>query len=159
MADPAKTAKKRTALPPRIVQKTSRYPTAENQAQSTRKLLVRPSTMRQAKMTMTAIVMPLLGISLSVCSSCSLPADGVTPGASEGGKETPAARRLRTPAGTYPQPPQSAVILTEGCRIKKRRRDPHQRPADRHAIRGEVRPRGIWSESICLEKKGEVGWQ
>ena len=45
MADPAKTAKKSTTLPPRIVPKTFRYPMAENQAQSTRKSLVRPSTM------------------------------------------------------------------------------------------------------------------
>src|SRR5215471_21670444 len=62
MADPAKTAKKRAALPPRIVQKTPRYPTAENQAQSTRKLLVRPSMMREARMTTTATATPLLGI-------------------------------------------------------------------------------------------------
>ena len=61
MADPAKTAKKSTALPPRIVPKTSRYPMAENQAQSTRKSLVRPSTMKQATMTITAPAMPLLG--------------------------------------------------------------------------------------------------
>src|SRR6202043_1917576 len=60
MADPAKTAKKSTALPPRIVPKTSRYPMAENQAQSTRKSLVRPSTMKQATMTITATAMPLL---------------------------------------------------------------------------------------------------
>src|SRR5438552_9600804 len=63
MADPAKTAKKRTALLPRIVQKTSRYPMAENHAQSTRKSLVRPSTMKQATMTITATEMALLGIS------------------------------------------------------------------------------------------------
>src|SRR5207245_5874139 len=65
-ADPAKTAKKRTALLPRIVQKTSRYPMAENQAQSTRKSLVRPSTMKQATMTITAAAMALLGISNSL---------------------------------------------------------------------------------------------
>src|SRR6478609_3112108 len=76
MADPAKTAKKSTALPPRIVPKTSRYPMAENQAQSTRKSLVRPSTMKQATMTITATAMPLLGISTSlVCSSSSFPSD------------------------------------------------------------------------------------
>jgi hypothetical protein len=73
-----KTAKKRTALPPSIDQKTSRYPTAENQAQSTRKLVARSSTMRQAKMTITATVMPLLCISTSLaCLSCSRPSDRV----------------------------------------------------------------------------------
>src|ERR1700687_344729 len=67
MADPAKTAKKRSALPPRIVPKTSRYPMAENQAQSTRKSLVRPSTMKEATMTITATAMALLGISTPSC--------------------------------------------------------------------------------------------
>src|SRR5438132_9322752 len=88
MADPAKTKKKRTALLPRIVQKTSRYPMAENHAQSTRKSLVRPSTMKQATMTITATAMALLGISNSlVASSCSWPGDRVAFGAGDGRKE------------------------------------------------------------------------
>src|ERR1700737_2856975 len=87
MADPAKTAKKSTALPPRIVPKTSRYPMAENQAQSTRKSLVRPSTMKEATMKMVATAMPLLGISTSlVCSSCSWPSDRVALRAGDGQK-------------------------------------------------------------------------
>src|ERR1700730_1995631 len=87
MADIAKTAKKRTALLPRIVQKTSRYPMVENHAQSTRKSLVRPSTMKQATMTITATAMALLGISNSLGgSSCSCPSDGVAFGAGDGQK-------------------------------------------------------------------------
>src|SRR6202022_913787 len=88
MADIAKTAKKRTAVLPRIVQKTSRYPMVENHAQSTRKSLVRPSTMKEATMTITATAMALLGISTSlVCSSCSWPSDRVALGAGDGRKE------------------------------------------------------------------------
>jgi hypothetical protein len=87
MADPAKTAKKRTALLPRIVRKTSRYPMAENHSQSTRKSLVRPSTMRQATMTIIATAMPLLGISTSLtCSLCSWSGDRVALGAGDGQK-------------------------------------------------------------------------
>src|ERR1700730_11646677 len=101
MADIAKTAKKRTALLPRTVQKTSRYPMAENQAQSTRKSLVRPSTMKEATMTITATAMALLGISTSlVRSSCSWPSDRVAFGAGDGRKETRTAR----PAGREAQP-------------------------------------------------------
>src|SRR5215472_16426019 len=96
MADPAKTAKKRAALPPRIVQKTPRYPTAENQAQSTRKLLIRPSMMREARMTTTTAT-TLLGITPSlVGSSCSRPGDRVTR-AGHGQKETRTARSAGLP--------------------------------------------------------------
>src|SRR5713101_8709230 len=59
----AKTATKRTALAPRMVQKTSKYPTAENHSQSTRKSLASPSAIRQATMTMIATAMPLHRIS------------------------------------------------------------------------------------------------
>ena len=47
MVEPTKTAKNRMTLVPKIVQKTSRYPTAENQSKSTRKSLVNPSAIRQ----------------------------------------------------------------------------------------------------------------
>src|ERR1700736_2307723 len=117
MADPAKTAKKRTALPPRIVPKTSRYPRAENQAQSTRKSLVRPSTMKEATMTITATAMPLLGISTSlVCSYAHGPVTESHLGLATGRKETrstrPAGREPRPerePRTPYPQPPESAM--------------------------------------------------
>src|SRR6516225_6937964 len=57
---------------------------------STRKPLVRPNTMRQATMTITATAMPLLGKSSSlVCSSSSCPRDRVAPGLATGRKETP----------------------------------------------------------------------
>src|SRR5207237_10785489 len=68
IADIAKTAKKRTALPPRIVQNTPVYPIAENQVQSTRKSVVRPSTTKHATMTITATEMALLGIPASLCA-------------------------------------------------------------------------------------------
>src|SRR5216684_3554228 len=59
----AKTAKKRMALVPKMVQKTSKYPTVENHSQSTRKSLASPSAIRQATMTMIATAMPLHRIS------------------------------------------------------------------------------------------------
>src|SRR5215831_12405053 len=137
MADPAKTAKKRAALPPRIVQKTPRYPTAENQAQSTRKLLVRPS-MREAKMTTTATAMPLLGISTSlVCSSSSCPGDWVTLGLATGRKETrqPAPPvvnlgRNASPGHRTHSCPSRPVLLADGHRLKKRRRPARPRAAE-----------------------------
>src|SRR6202043_3039404 len=125
MADPAKTAKKRSALPPRIVPKTSRYPMAENQAQSTRKSLVRPSTMKQATMTITATAMPLLGIFTSlVRSSSSFPSDRVALGAGDGqkgdavrGQPAPPivnlGRNVSSPYRTQRRP----KILTDGHRL------------------------------------------
>src|SRR5260221_224765 len=59
----AKTAKKRMALAPKMVQKTSKYPTVENHSQSSRKSLASPSAIRQATMTMIATAMPLQRIS------------------------------------------------------------------------------------------------
>src|SRR5215471_19655853 len=116
MADPAKTAKKRAALPPRIVQKTPRYPTPENQAQSTRKLLVRPSMMREARMTTTATATPLLGITPSlVGSSCSRPGDRVTR-AGNGQKETRTARS----AGLQPEGEPRAPPAQEAAAPRKR---------------------------------------
>src|SRR6202521_962732 len=49
-----KTAKKMTVLALRIVQNTLRYPTAENQAQSTRKSPASPSKIRPETKTMAA---------------------------------------------------------------------------------------------------------
>src|SRR5580704_2932983 len=128
MADPAKTAKKSTALPPRIVPKTSRYPMAENQAQSTRKSLVRPSTMKQATMTMTATAMPLLGIIPPPFCVRHLhgPVTGSDLGLAAGGKETPTVR----PPDRQPRPQwaawgaaltatRSAPILSDSSQMKK----------------------------------------
>src|SRR5437667_6261882 len=143
MADPAKTAKKRTALLPRIVQKTSRYPMAENQAQSTRKSLVRPSTMKEATMTITATAMPLLGISTSlVVRHVHGPVTGVAFAAGSGqkgddGQSAPPVVNLGRNASPDTVPSAARighVILTDGYRLKKRRRDPHPRPADQRAI-------------------------
>ena len=75
---------------------------------STRKPLVRPSTMRQATMTITATAMPLLGKSSSlVCSSSSCPRDWVAPGLGTGRKETPTAR----PTGREPRPERESRTL------------------------------------------------
>ena len=67
-AEPTKTAKKRTAFVPKIVQKTSTYPTAENQTKSTRTSLVNPSAIRQAAMTTPVAVIPLHRVSTPVWS-------------------------------------------------------------------------------------------
>ena len=48
---------------PKIVQKTSRYPTAENQTKSTRKLPVRWSKIRRTAATRTVPIIPLSRIS------------------------------------------------------------------------------------------------
>src|SRR5229473_7961181 len=65
-----KTAKKTTVLALRIVQNTLRYPTAENQAQSTRKSPASPSRIRPDTKTMAAMMaatmMALNGIVRSV---------------------------------------------------------------------------------------------
>jgi hypothetical protein len=125
-------AEARTGSPrcSRIVQKTPRYPPAESHAQSTRKLLVRPSTMREARMTMAATVMPLLGIPPSlVGSSCAWPSDRVA--------TRPAGREPRPegePGTPYPQPPWVGhAILAHGHRLKKRR-DPHHGRAHRRPV-------------------------
>src|SRR5215469_3957076 len=136
MADPAKTAKKRTALPPSIVQKTPRYPTAENQTQSTKKLLVKPSTMREARMTTRATAMLLLGISTSlVRSSSSCPSDRVALGLATGRKETRIAAPPVVNLGRNVSPGHRTtaarvghVILADGHRLKKRRRCVLARP-------------------------------
>ena len=78
-------------MPPRIVPKTSRYPIPENQGQSTRESLVRPSTMKQATMTMTLTAMPLLAIIPPPFCVRHLhgPVTGSDLGLAAGGKEPP----------------------------------------------------------------------
>src|SRR6516225_1173652 len=57
--EPRKTAKKRATLVPKVVQKTSRYPTVANHNQSTKKSLVRLRAIRQATITTLATMMRL----------------------------------------------------------------------------------------------------
>src|SRR5260370_26130388 len=85
-----KTAKKMTVLVLRVVQNTLRYPTAENQAQSTRKSPASPSRIRPETKTMaammTATTMVFNGMPASdpprVTITTSTPADPLEPSVS-----------------------------------------------------------------------------